>query len=86
MILAHALLSSKNVRFLVSADPFARLLVAAFVVGVIRGKRWTFAAIAAGILVDSVVELKIFYDVFVVSGVYDPVTYDVLRALKMLPR
>ena len=61
-------------RYVVSADPFMRLTVAAAF-----PRKWLVAVNAAA-------ELVLFYIIFVVNNVYDPVTDELLRALRMLPR
>lgn len=78
ILLIHALLSSKNLRYLVPADPLLRLLAGSW----IAGRRWTIALVA----VNAIVELWLFCVIFLTGGVYDPVTDSLLRALHMLPR
>ncbi|HET7434355.1 MAG TPA: glycosyltransferase family 39 protein [Thermoanaerobaculia bacterium] len=83
MFAVHALLSSQNLRYIVPVDSLARVLVAAFAVQELRTRsRVLFACVA----VSAIVELKLFYEIFLVAKVYDPVTDALLRALKMLPR
>ena len=77
ILVVHALLPSKNLRYLVAADPFMRLLVASR----LPGTWWT----AVALVVNAGVELMIFHKVFVRWGVYDPTTNELLRALRMLP-
>jgi dolichyl-phosphate-mannose-protein mannosyltransferase len=77
ILVVHSLIPSKNLRFLVAADPFMRLLVASW----LPSTRWTIAAL----VFNGVVELVIFQYVFVYWGVYDPTTNELLRALRMLP-
>jgi hypothetical protein len=77
ILAVHALLSSKNLRYLIPADPLLRLLVASWLP---RGRWWTVALIA-----NAAIELAIFHAVFVTAAVYDPTTSELLRALKMLP-
>jgi len=73
ILIVHSLISSKNLRYVLSADPFMRLLVAkAF------PRKWF-------VIVNAAVELALFYVIFVVKDVYDPVTDELLRALRMLP-
>ena len=38
------------------------------------------------LLLNAVSELALFHEIFIVGQVYDPVTDNLLRALKMLPR
>ena len=77
ILVLHALLATKNLRYIVSADPLMRVLTASFV----GDKRW----VVIGLLVNAVVELMLFRAIFITAGVYDPVTDSLLRALKMLP-
>lgn len=86
MIAVHAFLPSQNLRYIASADSLLRVLVAAFVLVELRGKKWMPAAIGAGLVINALVELKLFHQVFIAGQVYDPVTDNVLRALRMLPR
>ena len=75
ILVVHSLLSSKNLRYVISADPLMRIAVAAW----LPSGRWTAAALAA----NAAVELALFYVIFIAGGVYDPVTSELLRALKM---
>jgi hypothetical protein len=77
ILVVHSLIPSKNLRFVVAADPFMRLLVASW----LPPTRFTAAALIA----NAVVELTLFYYVFVRLGVYDPVSSQLLRALKIVP-
>jgi hypothetical protein len=83
---AHALLPSKNLRYVIEADPLARLLVASFVWREIRARGLGWPTAVAAVAVNGAVELVLFVAVFVRGAVYDPVTDSVLRALGMLPR
>jgi hypothetical protein len=83
---AHALLPSKNLRYLIEADPLARILAASLFWREIRSRGWGMIAAAAGIAINGAVELMIFVTIFVRYEVYDPVTAELLRALGMLPR
>jgi 4-amino-4-deoxy-L-arabinose transferase-like glycosyltransferase len=78
----HAVIPSQNLRYIVSADPFVRLAVAAFLVNELRDRP---RILLAALLVNTFVELKLFYDIFMTGGVYDPVTQNLLRALRMVP-
>jgi len=73
ILVVHSLISSKNLRYVVTADPLMRLVVAS------AFPRKTF------LLVNAVVELALFYVIFIANDVYDPVTYELLRALRMVP-
>jgi len=78
IIAVHALISSKNVRYVVTADSPMRILAASWLATDMR-RAWILIAINAAI------ELAIFHQVFITAGVYDPVTHDLLHALRMLP-
>ena len=78
IVAVHALIPSKNVRYAITADPLLRILVAAFA----PTRRVTVAVM----LINAAVELAIFRTVFLVGDVYDPLTDNLLRALRMLPR
>jgi hypothetical protein len=86
IVAAQALLPSKNLRYLIEADPLARLLVASFAWQEIRsrGLGWPTAVVA--LLINGAIELMLFVTVFIRGAVYDPVTDNLLRALDMLPR
>jgi hypothetical protein len=77
ILVVHSLVPSKNLRFVVAVDPFMRLLVASW----LPRTRSTTAALIG----NAVVELTLFYYIFVRFGVYDPVTSQLLRALGMVP-
>jgi 4-amino-4-deoxy-L-arabinose transferase-like glycosyltransferase len=83
---AHAILPSKNLRYIVEADPLARILAASFFWREIRSRGWGMLAAVAGVAINGAVELMIFVTIFVRYDVYDPVTAQLLRALGMLPR
>jgi 4-amino-4-deoxy-L-arabinose transferase-like glycosyltransferase len=82
MIAVHALLPSQNLRYIVCADPVVRLTVAAFLALELRGRPRIAVALLA---VNALVELQLFHRIFVTAAVYDPVTQELLHALKMLP-
>ena len=73
ILVVHSLISSKNLRYVVTADPLMRLMVAS------AFPRKSF------LLINAVVELALFHIIFIAEGVYDPVTYELLRALRMVP-
>ena len=73
ILVIHSLISSKNLRYVVTADPLMRLMVAS------AFPRKSF------LLINAVVELALFHIIFIAEGVYDPVTYELLRALRMVP-
>jgi 4-amino-4-deoxy-L-arabinose transferase-like glycosyltransferase len=85
LLAVHALLPSQNLRYIVAADPLMRVLAAAFVFHELRARLRTTAAIGTGIAANAAIELSLFWTVFVTARVYDPVTDNLLRALKMLP-
>jgi len=82
MIAVHALLPSQNLRYIVCADPVVRLAVAAFLAVELRDRPRTAVALLA---VNALIELQLFHRLFVTAAVYDPVTQELLHALKMLP-
>jgi hypothetical protein len=86
IVAVHALLPSKNLRYLIEADPLFRLLAASFVWRQIRarGLGWPTTIVALGL--NGAAEMTLFVTIFIRHGVYDPVTDTVLRALEMLPR
>lgn len=86
ILVAHAMLPSKNLRYLIELDPLARLLVASFVWREIRGRGLGLPTAMATLVVSAAVELMLFVKIFVNRAVYDPVTDTLLRALDMLPR
>jgi len=75
IIVVHSLLSTKNVRYVVSADPLMRIAVAA----------WLPVRFRKLVLLNAALELYFFYVIFIAGGVYDPVTSNLLRALRMIP-
>lgn len=75
ILVAHSLLSSKNLRYVITADPLMRVLVATW----LPDRRWTILALLA----NAAVELAVFWTIFMRGGVYDPVTHELLRALRM---
>jgi 4-amino-4-deoxy-L-arabinose transferase-like glycosyltransferase len=77
ILVVHSLIPSKNLRFVVAADPFMRLLVASW----LPPTRFAAAALVA----NAIVELTLFYYIFVRFGVYDPVSDQLLRALRIVP-
>jgi 4-amino-4-deoxy-L-arabinose transferase-like glycosyltransferase len=81
IFIVHGLLSSKNLRYIVPADSLVRIVAATFVCSELRDRRW----IAALIAINAAIELAIFRAVFLTGGVYDPVTSELMRTLKMLP-
>jgi len=82
MIAIHALLPSQNLRYIVCADPLVRLTVAAFLAFELRDRPRIAIAL---LVVNALIELLLFHRIFVTAAVYDPVTQELLHALKMLP-
>jgi 4-amino-4-deoxy-L-arabinose transferase-like glycosyltransferase len=81
-LLVFSFLASKNVRYVIMADPLLRVLAAWVLVGrPLVTVRWLFPVTAAVIVCSGAVELAIFHRVFVTGAVYDPVTENLLRAL-----
>jgi hypothetical protein len=82
-----ALLVSNNVRYDIVLDPLMRLMVAVTIIDHFFGPRGLHPAYyAAALGANALVELPIFQRVFVHNAVYDPTTYDLLRALDAIPR
>jgi uncharacterized membrane protein len=77
ILVVHSVVPSKNLRFVVAADPFMRLLVASWLPRT--------RSMAAALTGNAIVELTLFYNIFIRSGVYDPVTSQLLHALRMVP-
>jgi 4-amino-4-deoxy-L-arabinose transferase-like glycosyltransferase len=86
IIAVHALLPSKNLRYLIEADPPIRLLVASFAWREVRARGLGWPTAIAALVMNGAVELMLFVAIFIRGDVYDPVTATVLRALEMLPR
>jgi 4-amino-4-deoxy-L-arabinose transferase-like glycosyltransferase len=82
MIAVHALLPSQNLRYIVCADPVVRLAVAAFLAFELRDRPRVAVALLA---VNALIELLLFHRIFLTAAVYDPVTQELLHALRMLP-
>jgi 4-amino-4-deoxy-L-arabinose transferase-like glycosyltransferase len=80
-LVLHALLSSKNLRYLVSADGPARLFAATFLCTAVHDRRW----VTALIVINCVIELLLFRTIFLAGNVYDPTTSELFRTLKMVP-
>jgi len=82
ILIVFSVLSSKNVRYVVAADPLIRILAAWVLVrGSLVPARWKAPTMAAMIALSAITELAIFQRVFVAAAVYDPVTESLLRAL-----
>jgi 4-amino-4-deoxy-L-arabinose transferase-like glycosyltransferase len=77
-----SLIVSKNVRYAVGLDPALRILAAFAILELTRARR---ALTAATIAVIGVSELLTFHTIFIRAAVYDPVTDNLLRALRAIP-
>jgi 4-amino-4-deoxy-L-arabinose transferase-like glycosyltransferase len=86
IFLVHALFSSQNIRYIVSADPFGRMLAGALLWRAVRERGWSVMTLSFVLAINGIIELALFEKVFLIEKVYDPTTYGVLRALEMLPR
>jgi 4-amino-4-deoxy-L-arabinose transferase-like glycosyltransferase len=81
-IAVHAILPSQNLRYIVCADPLLRILVAAFIAIELRDRTRVVITL---LVINAAVELALFHRIFITGGVYDPVTQNLLRALRMVP-
>ncbi len=81
-LIVFGLLTLKNVRYVIPVDPVARLLAASFIASLPR-RPWLLLG-AIGVIAAT--ELRVFYDVFELADVYDPVTDSLLRALGATPQ
>jgi 4-amino-4-deoxy-L-arabinose transferase-like glycosyltransferase len=80
LALGFSLAPLKNVRFAITVDPLLRI-VAAWTCVSLLGPRRVWMAVAA----NAACELAVFYAIFIEAKVYDPVTANLLRALKVIP-
>jgi hypothetical protein len=80
VLLVFCIAPSKNVRYVIVADPLLRLLCG----WMLSFRQRTRTAIAL-IALDAVVELTLFVQIFLNGDVYDPVSDNLFRALKMIP-
>jgi 4-amino-4-deoxy-L-arabinose transferase-like glycosyltransferase len=76
------LLALKNVRYVIPVDPVARLL-AASVLAALPRRPWLLLG-AIGVI--AVTELRLFFDLFEMADIYDPLTESLLRALRAIPQ
>jgi 4-amino-4-deoxy-L-arabinose transferase-like glycosyltransferase len=80
-LVIFGLLSLKNVRYVIPIDPVARLLAASAIASLPR-RPW----LALGVVgLIAATELQLFYELFEVADIYDPVTDGLLRALHSIP-
>lgn len=86
-VAAFAILSSKNLRFVMVVDPVIRLL-AAWVIAtpVATGRTIGVPALAAIAAASAAIEIELFHAIFIRGGVYDPVTETLLQAVGSVPR
>jgi 4-amino-4-deoxy-L-arabinose transferase-like glycosyltransferase len=85
--LATFALTSRSVRFVAAVDPLLALLAAWTIVEhQIAPRGLGLGAIAAVAAIDGAVGIALFHRIFLVRGVYDPVTYSLLWALDAIPR
>jgi 4-amino-4-deoxy-L-arabinose transferase-like glycosyltransferase len=87
LLLVFAFLPSKNLRYIIVADPLIRVLAAWVLVQYPLGReRWRLPILITVVLFSGLTELAIFHQVFIAGEVYDPVTDELLRALKAIPQ
>jgi 4-amino-4-deoxy-L-arabinose transferase-like glycosyltransferase len=72
---------SKNLRYVILSDPLARIVAAWALVRWTPGRRAALALLAT----NAVVEWRLLDTVFRAGQVYDPVSDNLLRALKIIP-
>lgn len=86
-VAAFAIVPSKNLRFYVMLDPMIRLLAAWVVASAaVAGRAASGSIVAVVAAANAAIELELFHRIFIVHGVYDPVTQTLLQALAALPR
>jgi 4-amino-4-deoxy-L-arabinose transferase-like glycosyltransferase len=76
-LIVFGLLALKNVRYVIPIDPMARLL-AASVLATLPRRPWL---VLGAIGVIAATELRLFFDLFELADIYDPITESLLRAL-----
>ena len=81
-LIVFGLLTLKNVRYVIPVDPVARLLAASLLASLPR-RPWLLLG-AIGVIAAT--ELRVFYDLFELADIYDPVTDSLLRALGASPQ
>jgi 4-amino-4-deoxy-L-arabinose transferase-like glycosyltransferase len=80
-LIVFGLLALKNVRYVIPVDAVARLLAASVLASLPR-RPWLLLG-AIGVI--AVTELRLFFDLFEMADIYDPLTESLLRALKAIP-
>lgn len=81
LVTVFCLSPSKNVRYVILADPLLRLLSGWLLVTRVHRNAVLASLLAAG----AAVEIWLFHRIFVAGGVYDPVSDNLLRALRIIP-
>ncbi len=81
-LIVFGLLALKNVRYVIPVDPVARLLAASVLASLPRRPWLVLGAIG----VIAATELRLFYELFELADIYDPVTDSLLRALGAIPQ
>ena len=87
VLLLFAVSPVKNIRYTIFADPVMRLLAAWLLIALTSKihTRENQLALIFVLAINAAAELWIFHRIFIVSKVYDPVTFELLRALKAIP-
>jgi 4-amino-4-deoxy-L-arabinose transferase-like glycosyltransferase len=86
-VAAMAIMSSKNLRFIVVIDPVVRMLAAWLIATSDATRRVLSGATMFAIgAINAAIELELFHAIFIRGGVYDPVTHSLLQALGAVPR
>jgi 4-amino-4-deoxy-L-arabinose transferase-like glycosyltransferase len=75
------LFSSKNARYVIVVDAVDRLLAASLIVSLPRRPWLSFAVIA----LIAATELSLFHTLFEIGDLFDPLTYNLLKVLKVVP-
>ena len=81
-LIVFGLLALKNVRYVIPVDPVARLLAASVLASFPR-RPWLLLG-AIGVI--AVTELRLFFELFEMANIYDPLTDSLLRALDAIPQ
>lgn len=81
-LIVFGLLALKNVRYVIPVDPVARLLAASVLASLPRRPWLVLGAIG----VIAATELRLFFELFEMANIYDPLTESLLRALDAIPQ
>ena len=81
-LIVFGLLALKNVRYVIPVDPVARLLAASVLASLPRRPWLVLGAIG----VIAATELRLFFELFEMANIYDPLTESLLRALGAIPQ